>query len=159
MREPITSFRGEYRFLSNFWPVDVPVVWWPTGKMFVTTTVEHAYQACKARDFEDFKRVLEAPSPQRAKSLGRHVRMRPEWDYLKLGIMTKFLHWKFSRPDLAAKLQATYPAQLIEGNWWGDRFWGVYKGVGENHLGKLLMSIRDAKIEECGMSSSLPSSS
>jgi predicted NAD-dependent protein-ADP-ribosyltransferase YbiA (DUF1768 family) len=33
--------------------------------------------------------------------------------------------------------------ELIEGNWWGDTYWGVCNGVGENHLGKLLMKIRD----------------
>jgi predicted NAD-dependent protein-ADP-ribosyltransferase YbiA (DUF1768 family) len=26
---------------------------------------------------------------------------------------------------------------------WGDRFWGVCNGVGENMLGKLLMQVRE----------------
>ena len=30
----------------------------------------------------------------------------------------------------------------MEGNTWGDRFWGVDGGEGENHLGGLLMKIR-----------------
>lgn len=29
-----------------------------------------------------------------------------------------------------------------EGNTWGDKFWGVCDGEGENHLGKLLMEVR-----------------
>ena len=37
----------------------------------------------------------------------------------------------------------TEDAELVEDNWWGDKFWGVCNGEGENHLGKLLMKIRD----------------
>lgn len=33
--------------------------------------------------------------------------------------------------------------ELIEGNYWHDTYWGVCEGVGENHLGKLLMEIRN----------------
>ena len=34
--------------------------------------------------------------------------------------------------------------ELVEGNTWGDKVWGVCDGVGENNLGKTLMRIRDA---------------
>lgn len=37
---------------------------------------------------------------------------------------------------------ATDDAELVEGNTWGDRYWGVVDGVGENRLGKLLMERR-----------------
>jgi predicted NAD-dependent protein-ADP-ribosyltransferase YbiA (DUF1768 family) len=40
------------------------------------------------------------------------------------------------------KLLDTGTQTLVEGNWWGDVFWGVCKGVGSNHLGKLLMKLR-----------------
>ena len=33
--------------------------------------------------------------------------------------------------------------KLVEGNTWGDRFWGVCGGVGLNWLGRLLMQVRD----------------
>ena len=36
---------------------------------------------------------------------------------------------------------------LIEGNTWGDTFWGQVDGKGENKLGKLLMKIRDELME------------
>lgn len=50
---------------------------------------------------------------------------------------------KFSQnPDLADKLVATKDAELIEGNTWGDRIWGVCDGIGENRLGKILMRVR-----------------
>jgi len=40
-------------------------------------------------------------------------------------------------------LLQTGDEELIEGNKWGDRFWGVCKGKGKNNLGKILMKIRD----------------
>jgi predicted NAD-dependent protein-ADP-ribosyltransferase YbiA (DUF1768 family) len=49
---------------------------------------------------------------------------------------------KFSHPELRQKLLDTGSCTLVEGNTWGDTFWGVCDGVGENHLGKLLMTIR-----------------
>ena len=50
---------------------------------------------------------------------------------------------KFSDKKLQKKLIDTGDAELIEGNWWGDKFWGVCEGEGENHLGKLLMEVRE----------------
>ena len=38
---------------------------------------------------------------------------------------------------------ATEDAELIEGNWWKDTYWGICDGVGENRLGQMLMWIRD----------------
>jgi predicted NAD-dependent protein-ADP-ribosyltransferase YbiA (DUF1768 family) len=57
--------------------------------------------------------------------------------------MKQLLKLKFNNPDLQQKLIATYPEELIEGNYWHDTYWGVCEGVGENHLGKLLMEIRN----------------
>ena len=37
---------------------------------------------------------------------------------------------------------ATRDRVLIEGNDWGDTFWGMTDGEGENHLGKILMRVR-----------------
>ena len=47
--------------------------------------------------------------------------------------------------DLRSLLVATGDRELIEGNTWGDTFWGVDKntGQGENHLGRILMELRD----------------
>jgi predicted NAD-dependent protein-ADP-ribosyltransferase YbiA (DUF1768 family) len=52
---------------------------------------------------------------------------------------------KFREPKLRELLAGTRNAELIEGNYWGDRFWGVYvgDGKGENHLGKILMQVRE----------------
>lgn len=45
--------------------------------------------------------------------------------------------------DLRKKLLATGDAELVENNTCGDVFWGICDGVGENHLGKILMLVRD----------------
>lgn len=56
----------------------------------------------------------------------------------------KDLIWqKFSfNNELSMKLLATGDQPIIEGNTWGDTFWGVCKGVGYNNLGKLIMERR-----------------
>ena len=59
--------------------------------------------------------------------------------------MEEIVRAKFGQnPVLADKLLATGDTLLIEGNTWGDKFWGVDTrvGQGENHLGKILMKVR-----------------
>ena len=91
--------------------------------------------------------IRQAQDPGRAKRLGRQVELRHDWETFRLQVMEELLRRKFSHPDLAEKLIATYPEELVEGNTWGDQFWGATKDrklgwVGENHLGRLLMQIR-----------------
>lgn len=50
---------------------------------------------------------------------------------------------KFNQEPFHSKLIATGDSQLIEGNTWGDTYWGVCRGKGQNKLGKLLMKVRD----------------
>ena len=57
--------------------------------------------------------------------------------------MYQILKSKFQNPELSKLLLETGDCELIEGNTWGDQFWGVCKGVGENNLGKLLMKVRE----------------
>jgi len=136
--EPIRSFQGEYRFLSNFYPA--PVIYW--GYQY--PTVEHAYQAAKAQTHRDRELIRKAETPGVAKRLGRQIRRRP-WSYrerldtMKLLVQRKFRH----HPDLTAQLLATGDRELVEGNEWGDTFWGIYQGGGSNHLGRILMEVRE----------------
>jgi predicted NAD-dependent protein-ADP-ribosyltransferase YbiA (DUF1768 family) len=62
------------------------------------------------------------------------------------------LRQKFTDPGLRARLLATGTALLREGNWWRDTFWGVDQrtGAGQNHLGRLLMEIRDELRDRTG---------
>jgi hypothetical protein len=58
--------------------------------------------------------------------------------------MESLVKEKFTRDtELGAKLVATGDEELVEGNYWGDTFWGVCRGVGQNHLGKILMKVRE----------------
>lgn len=121
---------GDYSFLSNFYEHDG----W---------TVEHHYQAAKTDDPDWRHRILEAPTPGAAKKLGRRAPIRSAWDDEKVSVMFSLLRRKFSSgTELAQRLLDTGDAELIEGNWWGDTYWGKSKGIGQNWLGKLLMQIR-----------------
>ena len=77
--------------------------------------------------------------------MGRKVKLRPDWEEVKISIMKSCLEAKFKDNDLMEMLKSTAPKYLEETNNWGDKFWGVENGVGENMLGKLLMEIRDDK--------------
>ena len=66
--------------------------------------------------------------------------------------METLIREKFMRhPELAKQLRTTSPHTLVELNSWGDRFWGVCRGRGQNHLGRILMAVRDAlrSTDEC----------
>src|SRR5690606_37875392 len=79
-----------------------------------------------------------------AKRLGRQIKMVQNWDQIKVEVMERLLRQKFAPgTELARKLVATGDAQLIEYNTWGDTFWGVCDGTGQNWLGRLLMKIRE----------------
>lgn len=133
----IDKFEGDNRFLSNFYFCEVVY----DGIKYIT--VEHAYQASKTENRELKLRFAEISSPKDAKRFGRKIDVRKDWDDIKLQVMEDLLRLKFQDKDLLKKLLATGTEELIEGNTWNDRFWGVCGGNGENHLGKLLMKIRD----------------
>lgn len=133
----IDSFTGENRFLSNFWPSEVEL----DGMLF--PTVEHAYVAAKTLDLEQRAEIATVATPGQVKRLGRKLVLRPDWEDVKLSIMEDLVRQKFQDPRLAKVLLATGDQELVEGNTWGDTFWGVCFNVGLNHLGLILMEVRD----------------
>ena len=134
----ISSFRDEYFFLSNFYPVEIKL------DGIVYPNAETAFQAQKTLDVEERRKFSMLKNPVQAKRLGRKVKLRDDWEEVKLDIMTEIVSQKFlQHPHLIEMLLQTGDEELVEGNKWGDRFWGVCKGKGENHLGKILMKIRD----------------
>ncbi len=141
----ITSFHDQHEFLSNFSPSPVILdgVTYPT--------VEHAFQAAKTLDSGYRQAICTADTPARAKRLGRLVPLRADWEKVKFDVMRSLLDQKFAPgTELAQKLIATYPEELIEGNTWGDRFWGAVlvsgQWDGSNWLGRLLMQIREVLV-------------
>lgn len=131
----IDSFRGEYHFLSNFYvtPVCVYGIEYPNA--------EAAFQAQKCvlpEEAEAFKTM----SPQMAKRYGRMVQLKPNWEQIKDSVMLTVVRAKFKNPELKDLLLNTGAAELIEGNSWGDTYWGVCNGKGKNRLGEILMTVR-----------------
>ena len=147
----IDSFTNDYRFLSNFYPVVIN----HDGIRYAS--VEHAYQAAKTLvlseryelsgtrwDVDLGRPVVGDPmSASAAKRYGNRVTLRPDWEFIKLDVMHQLVLAKFQHPRLMRLLYDTVPFELVEGNAWNDRYWGVCDGIGENHIGKILMAVRD----------------
>lgn len=138
LKMDITSFRGDYDFLSNFYETTIEY------KGLHYQNAEAAFQAQKCLLEED-KEQFCGLAANKAKKLGRQVPLRPDWEEVKVEKMTGIVRAKFMQnPELAEKLLATGERALVEGNSWHDVFWGVDSatGQGENHLGKILMQVR-----------------
>ncbi len=138
--EAIWQFKDEYRWLSNFWPCRIEM----DGEIY--PSVEHAYQAAKSLRPYERQKVREAETPGLAKRLGKTLTIRPDWEEVKIKVMLSLVRQKFTRdPELQRKLLETGDTLLFEGNYWGDRFWGIDLKTleGENHLGKILMRVRE----------------
>jgi hypothetical protein len=137
----IDSFSGEYEFLSNFFVEKNGM------------TLEHRFQAAKAKTKHDRIFILSQKTPGKAKRAGRHIDIRKDWEVIRLLVMEQLVRTKFTDVQLFANLNETYPALLIEGNNWGDQFWGMTKNPstddweGENNLGKILMKIREENMK------------
>jgi len=147
--EDIIQFCHEYEFLSNFYPSEF--TWennqWPT--------VEHAFQAAKTLDPQAQKEIREVVMPGDAKRLGRTVKLRDDWEEIKISIMTELVLEKFDQnPLLMDKLLDTQNAKLIEGNCWHDNIWGdcfcnkCSRRIGQNWLGTILMEVRNITREQ-----------
>lgn len=132
----ISSFNGTHRFLSNFYPAPVTLA----GEVY--RTVEHAYVAAKTNDTFVRATIRGIAKPGDVKRVGRKIDLRADWDSVKLTVMEDLVRQKFQVEPLRTWLVATGDQELIEGNHWGDRFWGMCQGTGENHLGKILMKVR-----------------
>lgn len=140
----IDRFVDGYEIYSNFYPKQV----WFENVLYETN--EHAYQAAKSTDEDEREEIRCAPSPGKAKKLGRAVKfLRPDWDTYKFKVMEELVREKFKDPDLRKQLLDTKEWELVEGNHWHDNIWGdcscgraSCQKPGENHLGKTLMKIR-----------------
>ena len=146
--------KGEYRNFSNGsqHPIDMD------GEKF--PTVEHYFQAMKAREFKDdeiYNKILKAKTPKAAKAAGKHVKnfVTEVWDAKRDEIMEKAIRAKFvQHPELRKELQATGEKIIGEADP-RDTYWGIgtsmdlekakfpSKWRGQNKLGKILMALRN----------------
>lgn len=137
----ITTFRGEYGFLSNFYVTPV------TFRGILYASSEHAYMSAKSDD-PQWKAYCINPniSASDVKANSKYIRYVDNWHLKKIPVMKECLESKFENLTLRAKLLATGDQNIQEGNYHKDIFWGidlnVNPNIGENHLGRLLMELR-----------------
>lgn len=139
------AFRNSCGFLSNFSPYQSGEEMQYEGITYPSN--EHFYQAQKVYgfpaqvQFERQKTIAEHPF-KGLKSFVRTFGVRNNWEHMKDSIMMIGLKHKFSQQRYAWLLKRTKNEEIVERNTWGDTYWGVCNGVGENRLGQMLMEIR-----------------
>ncbi len=154
MVQIIDSFTGENKIYSNFYPVVIQF----EGLNF--PTIEHAFVASKSKEFFFRKLMRDMPAEKAGlvKKRGKDIRLRGDWEAVKVDFMINFLTQKFSQDPFKTKLLATDDAEICEGNYWHDNDWGNCKcekciGIdGENLLGRLIMDVR-SELREKDLSS------
>jgi hypothetical protein len=139
-------FGGRGDPLSNFAHSDIVVRCGFCQATLVARTVEHGFQAAKATSCADFHEIIAAGSPRDARTAGRRIRLRSDWEAVKESIMLELLYRKYELPRFRDILLATGDRVLIEDAPW-DAYWGAGPdGTGRNVLGRMLMKIREEKI-------------
>ena len=143
---PICKFSDNYSFLSNMYPCNIVY----NGIKYPST--ENAYVAQKTA-CQETRHQISLMDPRQSKKFGRNLELVDNWNSIKLKVMRDVLDLKFAIPELRNLLRDTYPQKIIEGNTWGDTFWGECPlGNGRNFLGLTLMKIRhNIILEENGM--------
>ena len=127
---------GEF---SNFagYPIVIGGKRWPTS--------EHYFQAQKFEDAAHREKIRKTASPMIVARLGRSrkVKLRRDWESVKVGIMRDAVRAKFTQhADLRDLLLSTGDAKLVERTE-NDSYWGDGgDGSGKNMLGRILMEIR-----------------
>lgn len=148
----INSFRGRWCFLSNFHPAKIEY------QGITYPTVEHYYVAMKIKNDQHINGryvtaadcrewIAKLDSPGLAKKIGQSLKIRSDWDLIKLSTMEWAVRQKFSDELLKEQLFQTGEEEIVEGNTWHDNFFGICScakcgAKGENYLGKILMKIR-----------------
>ena len=131
-----------YGCFSNFSPHGIHLQ--GTGWL----TVEHYYQAQKFVGTPDaalIPLIYAAPTPDKAAELGRDRarQVRPDWEQIKTQVMRAAVLKKFlTHTDIQVILISTNNELIVE-NSPIDYYWGCGENkTGHNHLGKILMSVR-----------------
>lgn len=133
----IPKFTGRYEFLHDHYPCKIILdgVEYPS--------VLHAFCASKIQDKEKRLQILGMTEEREIKQFSAPEKVDWQWNKKKLKLKLNLLRQKFSDPKLKKLLLDTANAELISTNNYFDRYWGVHKGKGENHNGKLLMRLRE----------------
>lgn len=136
----IKSFDAKYRWLSNFFLTETKVC----GIIFPSS--ENAYQALKVKDLST-REYIATLSPSEAKRFSKTIKVRKNWDTLRVKAMWKVTVAKYSQNQELTKNLLQLSGFLIEeGNSWNDTFWGICDGKGKNMLGQIIMAYRDYRL-------------
>ena len=152
------AFFSSQCFLSNFFNCSI----FFRGRHY--TSLEQGYQCTKAdlhNDVTAFRSIYRAKSPAEMKQKGGEIQIDEKWHTVKLQVMEDLLFAKFRQnKTLYYSLLNTRPMNLIEATI--DSFWGancILKSIaleegcwqGLNHLGKLLIKVRNVFVRELQM--------
>ena len=156
----ITSFKGKYAFL------DLAFLCVVTNDHTLYNSAEAAFLASQydASYFRSMFRDTALPI-WRARELAKRLQKRRDWTpELSLELMRQITLDKFSRsPNLRSLLLATRHELIVAENNWHEQFWGrcicntrpgkygkkdACLVPGSNHLGIILMSVRDQLASE-----------
>ena len=150
----VNRFRDEYAFLSNFHKCKIRDY---EGNEF--TSAEAMFQSYKTTD-PKIRAKFAKMGPKEAKAAGRKVKLRSDWEEIKFDVMWYVVYQKFSQNSLLTRqLIETSGMRLVEGNTWGDKYWGAIPTkvpvkdsetivlTGDNRLGQILMQVRRILID------------
>ncbi len=145
----INEFKGDYRWLSNFEAVTIKL-----GE-HIYPSVEHAYMSAKCDSSEWKLFCMDARNTAGdVKKKSREVKLVDNWDRYKFLVMQSCLEQKYEQEPFRSKLIKTGTQNIVEGNYFGDIIWGVdlkyTPNIGENHLGRMIMKIREDLISRYG---------
>ena len=134
----ITEFRGEFSWLSNFFPVQIEY------EGLTYPSVENAYQAGKLINKKDREMFIDI-TPGKAKKLWRNYPTYNLTEEFRLNLMYQLLSIKFNQEPFKSLLIATDNCNIIEKSYWNDMFFGycLKTNQGKNHLGQMIMNIRE----------------
>lgn len=147
----VAKFEGDHSYLSNFW--EAPTIFSMAEETITFKTSEAAFQAAKFHAMKDIDKtrrrdyvrlVADAPTPAKAKYAGRSVDIDLDaWHNMRDDVMREVVFQKFlQHPELRIRLVETGCSMLVEGNTWGDKYFGRCEGKGYNKLGVILMECR-----------------
>ena len=90
------------------------------------------------------KQIAAFTQPEAIRAFGEELYKKHHTIEWQLKLMLDLNKRKFTEyPILGSKLKETDNNTLENGLLYNDAFWGTYKGSGANHLGKILMKIRE----------------
>ena len=136
----VESFRGEYRYLSNFQAVKI------IFEGIEYPSIEHAYMSAKSDSMEWKSKCADKNiTAGKIKRLSHTISLKADWDDIKLDVMTEVIDQKFNQEPFNTLLLDTGDKYIQEGNRHNDTFWGfcLETNKGENNLGKLIMEKRN----------------